>query len=288
MTTDHLILIDSHGLGYQAHYAMGALQHGHQATGCVFGFLSRILDYGILFRTNRFIFCWDSLDSVRRQRYPWYKIKRRTDKTPEESQALNVLLTQLNILRATILPQIGFNNQCGQKGLEADDIMAKICLDTLGNHTIVSGDEDMFQCLGKCVRIYIPKTRKYMTTAKFENTYGVPPSDWVKVKQLAGCTSDCIPGVPGVGNTTALKYLKGELKESTKAYKAIKTNWDTVVKRNRGLVKLPHSHTAPVPIVADKFSKKGFMAVCREYGLLSFMEGAQLARWQQLFKMRCE
>ena len=51
--------------------------------------------------------------------------------------------------------------------------------------------------------------------------YRIKPFEWHKVKAIAGCSSDNVKGVAGVGEITAIKYLKGELKKESKAHQNI-------------------------------------------------------------------
>ena len=245
---EHVAVIDSHGLGYAAYYTTGGLKHADAGTGVIFGFLARVLYLGQYLRTNQFVFCWDAPTSslYRRADYSGYKRKSYNDK---EMKARESLQAQLQLLRTEILPAIGWANQCYQEGCESDDLMASIVDGKLGlQHTIVTGDEDLYQCLRKGVRIYSINKAKVITRALFIRMYGIDPSDWVRVKQLAGCTSDKVPGIQGVGEARAIQYIRGELKETTKAYQAIKENWD-VVKRNYRLVKLPHVKTVEPQLI---------------------------------------
>ena len=64
------LFIDGNFIAHQAFHAMGGLSHDGKASGVVFGILSRCLGIGHLFKTNRFIFCWDSPLSYRREVFP--------------------------------------------------------------------------------------------------------------------------------------------------------------------------------------------------------------------------
>lgn len=281
MTDKPTLLIDSHYIGHQAHYTLGDLSHEDVATGVVFGFLSRVLSLGLQFKTNDIVFCWDSKHSYRKRKYPWYKEHRRTYKDGEE-ESLRILHQQLRLLRKEILPGIGFANQLFQKGCESDDLMAKVVMGKLGEWVIVTADEDLWQCLASNTRVYNPSQKKMMTHRRLRDEHGISPREWAMAKAIAGCPSDSVPGVPGVGMKTAIKYLRGELPETYKTYKAIVSEKD-IYTRNRQLVFLPISKTREPDIVANHFSVEGFREMCEKYGLESFLQEAMLANWEALF-----
>ena len=276
------LIIDSHYIGHQARFTMGELSHGGSSTGVIYGFLSRILHLGLSFDTNDILFCWDSQHSFRKRRFPWYKTRNYSLK---EKRAISETLTQLQRLRREILPMIGFRNQFIQPGCESDDLIAKIVFSKLGDFVIVSSDEDLYQCLQSNVRIYQPQKQKMMTRKRFAEEFGIEPLDWIKVKQLAGCVSDTIPGIMGVGNKTAIKYILGTLGKKTKAYQAIKAGWNKIVKRNRCLVKLPISKTKEPEISTNVFNIGGLIEISEELGFDSFLTEEKLNEWRDLFEI---
>jgi 5'-3' exonuclease len=81
----------------------------------------------------------------------------------------------------------------------------------------------------------------------FKERYGISPKRWIAVKALAGCNTDNIPGITGVGEASAVKYLRGNLKESSIYYRRIEEGIaQGILQTNRALVKLPFEGT-PVP-----------------------------------------
>ena len=279
------LLLDSSVIGYQAHYSLGKLSHGDIATGVVFGFLSRVLHLGQTFRTNQLVFCWDSSHSFRSRRFPWYKAKRRVH-PPEEQESIHILYRQLALLRRTILPQIGFVNQILQEGCEADDVLAKIAQDPEGEWIIVTSDEDMFQCLAPNVRIYNANKKQMMTLQRLMSDYQVTPQQWLEAKSIAGCSSDNVPGVPGIGMKTAIKYLLGKLKPTTQSYQAITAAMTEglIMNVNLPLVQIPLSRTEKPKLAPNEFNVDNFTEVCELYGLESFLKPEKMAEWISLFQ----
>ena len=123
-----------------------------------------------------------------------------------------------------------------KEGFEADDIlgtMSKNAEDVGINTTILSGDRDTFQLASDRITIRIPRTKAgkteedYYDKAKIKETYGVEPKQLIQVKGLMGDTSDNIPGVPGVGEKTALKLIQ-EYGSINKLYEALESGNSTV------------------------------------------------------------
>ena len=114
-------------------------------------------------------------------------------------------------------------------GYEADDVLgtlAKIGEKEGLDVTILSGDRDTFQLATDKVTIRIPRTKMGKTEVdnfdreKVLEIYGIEPKELIEVKGLMGDTSDNIPGVPGVGEKTALNLVK-EYKTIENLYKKL-------------------------------------------------------------------
>lgn len=121
-----------------------------------------------------------------------------------------------------------------KEGYEADDVLGTIAkraekegLDV----TIVSGDRDTFQLTSNHIKVRIPHTKVGKTEVDIfdekavKEKYGVSPKQLIEVKGLMGDTSDNIPGVPGVGEKTALELVK-KYHSIEELYHAIENNTD--------------------------------------------------------------
>jgi len=266
-------------------HTLGDLSNEGLATGVIYGFLSRVVSLGHKFNTNKFMFCWDSRYSFRREIEPNYKANRR-EKSPEEQERYSVLFEQIDTLKFHALPKIGFRNIFEQRGIEADDIIAALawlCYTKDKESMVVSSDEDLFQCLEHGAEVYNPSSKKIWTYNSFREHYGILPSEWVDVKVIAGCSSDNVKGVEGVGEKTAIKWLKNELKETTKKYKDIHEMEDALYKANVPLVKIPIAMTTTPIIREDKLSLGGLMKIAEQFGMTSVLEEKTLDRWDDLF-----
>jgi len=295
MTT---LVIDSNFLAYRAYYSLGGLSHEDVETGVMFGFLSAILDLGHQFQTNRFVFCWDSKHSLRKEIYPEYKANRVvTD--PEEKKRKEIFYKQVKILRLWAAPCLSRNSFL-IRGYEADDLIMACCSFEPGGRVItVTADEDLYQVLQlRHNEWYNPTKRLRVTHNSFTSEKGIDPSQWALVKALAGDTSDNIKGVKGVGKATAIKYVRHELRDDRETYKSIREFVATgQLKTNLKLITLPFGcNSELVTMFADSrygicagmdfpinLNLENLFPVFEEFGMASFMEGSQRRRWEKLY-----
>ena len=275
--SEKYLILDCNYLCHRAKYTTGALSFGENATGVIYGFLKSLSGFQSLFDTSNFVFCWDSNTSKRREIYPEYKANRKDKEyTDEEIEFDKAFRKQIKKLRTTYLPMIGFKNVFIQRGYESDDIMASVALQLsqCGNEAIIiTSDHDLYQCISANVSCYNPQTNKIMTLQGFKKQYGIESYEWVLAKAIAGCTSDNIEGVKGVGEKTAIKYLKTQLKTTDKKYYDISClDGKTIFERNFPLVKLPMKGTQRFKLKRDKLSEQGWHQVVKLLGLKSIRE----------------
>jgi DNA polymerase-1 len=144
--------------------------------------------------------------TFRHEKFAQYKAKRKS--MPEE------LAAQMPVLKE-VLDAMGVR-RCEQEGFEADDLIgavSKRCAETGWDCCIVTGDRDSFQLITDSVYVDHIKTRLGQTEtvrydrARFEEEYGFAPPRMVDLKALMGDSSDGIPGVPGVGEKTAMELM---------------------------------------------------------------------------------
>jgi len=280
------LVVDCSSLCYSRAFTMKGLRTDEVETGVIFGFLSDILLLSERFKTNKFVFCWDSKGSHRKKIFPEYKEKRSKKKEdPAIMKVFMAIFTQMAKLQYEILPSIGFSNNFSYDGFEADDIIADL-VSAYENCLMVTKDEDMFQLLD-VADMWKPSVDELWTKDKFLKAYGIPPIKWIQVKAIGGCTSDEVPGIAGVAEKTAIKYLKKELKVGLKAYQDIKKGTD-IIKRNLKLVALPFEGTPESTIVKNSFSIHEFEKVCTKYWLDSFTSKIGMRRWETLFARRLQ
>ena len=267
------LIIDSNYVCFRSLIALRGLSWDDQDTGVIFGFLNQIQRLAKIFDYPRFIFAWDSENkpSYRQEFYPDYK-KKKGELDPEMANLLDMGKPQFRELRTTILPEIGFNNQIIQSRLEADDIIAQLVyqFQKWDPIIIISSDNDLYPLISNRTSIFDIKSKTSITYDVFISQWGIPPERWDMVKMLSGCSTDNVPGIPGVGIKTAIKYLMGQLPNGKKMQSII--NDTTVVPRNRTLIKLPHERTKPVYVLLDDLSIDNFTSICIDFGMRSLID----------------
>jgi DNA polymerase I len=272
------LILDCNFLCHRAKHATGGLSSGNTPTGVIYGFLKTVTALQESFNTDKVVFCWDSRFSKRKELYPDYKNKRSKkykEWTDEEAEFEREFRKQMKDLRKYHLKKIGYRNIFCQKGLEGDDVMASVCKDlpSSSEAIIITSDKDLLQCIKYNVSMNSLSKDGTMALQDFKIKYGITPREWGMLKAIAGCSTDEVAGVKGVGEITAIKYLKGELGEHTKAYKnIISPEGVEIYKRNRKLVILPFKGTRHFRLKEDELSKKGWKSVMKALGMESLKD----------------
>jgi len=283
-----LLLIDCNHLCYRAHFTTGGMTYRDTPTGVIYGFLQQIFRVISNVPVTEIAFIWDSKKSLRIQRYPYYKCRQKEQRDPKE---IENMYFQFDELREIIIPKLGFKNNFIQEGYEADDIIGKICYHLNAKYTqnerilIVSGDDDLLQLLDTGqVYMYKRKGIRFYSSTHFSHEYKIPAQDWAAVKSIAGCVSDTVPGVKGIGEKTAIRYLTGQLSPKTKAYQCIK-NSKQVIEKTRWLVQLPLPGTEMPNIRKSTFQTKEFQKICTDYGFKKWIYNPSIFNeWEMLLK----
>ena len=204
-----LFIIDGMAIAYRAHFALirnPLVTSDGRHISAAYGFLNALLKIVKDESPDYLAVAFDSKEKTfRHEKYPDYKATR--EKMPFEMrpqiQWIKDILTAMNIPIIEI------------PGFEADDIIGTLAkkaeaenIDTF----MVSGDKDFMQLVGEHIFLYAPATGKRPLTvydkAGVEDKWGVPPESIIDLLGLMGDSSDNIPGVKGVGEKTAVKYLK--------------------------------------------------------------------------------
>ena len=207
-TNETLMVVDGHSLAFRAFFALPVdnfSTSSGQATNAVWGFatmLAQVIDaekpdhLGVAFDVKGGTF--------RNEMLPQYKGTREA--APEE------LLTQLPLI-PRMLTALGVT-YIEKPGFEGDDVIATLATmgDKAGYHTLVlSGDRDAFQLVDDNVTVLYPghhfKDLKHMTPQSINDKYKVTPAQYPDLAALRGETADNIPGVPGVGDGFAAKWI---------------------------------------------------------------------------------
>lgn len=268
------LVLDCNYLCYRAFHAMRGLSHGGIETGVIYGFLRDLQVLEDSHASDRFVFCFDYGVGLREQEFPFYKASRRTKQlTEEHAIAYSDLRRQMDVLREDILPFVGFKNILFAEGFEADDIIASVCHSLKDSEAaiIVSTDHDLYQLLRSNVWMWNPQTKKAYTDFSLIKEFGVKPQQWAKVKAIAGCKTDDIPGIVGIGEKTAAKYVAGTLNRNHVAYDRIvygREFW----KKNLQLVRLPYRNTPAFPIERNRFNLANYRSIVGSLGMQSLLK----------------
>ncbi|MDF3288674.1 DNA polymerase I [Streptomyces silvisoli] len=203
-----LLLLDGHSLAYRAFFAL-PVENFNTATGqptnAIYGFTSMLANTLRDEQPTHLAVAFDvSRKTWRMEEYPEYKATR--SKTPDEFRSQVELIGEL--LDAMRVPRFAVD------GFEADDVIATLATqaERAGYEVlIVTGDRDSFQLVSENVTVLYPTkgvselTR--FTPQKVEEKYGLSPRQYPDFAALRGDPSDNLPGIPGVGEKTAAKWI---------------------------------------------------------------------------------
>lgn len=203
------MVIDGHSLAYRAFFALPVenfTTKDNQHTNAIYGFLSMLVNLLKAEQPTHLAIAFDtSRHSFRTDEYPEYKATR--SETPQEFRGQIPLLQ--DCLAAMSIPVLT------KEGVEADDILATLSTQgaALGyNVLVVSGDRDTIQLVNDDVTLLYPSVQGVSQLKRYDPTtvqerYGVRPEQYPEIAALVGETSDNLPGVPKVGEKTAVKWL---------------------------------------------------------------------------------
>ena len=276
------LIIDVPFLCHRSLHTTNTLSKHNQDTGIIFGVVLQIKTLIEKFNTTDLIFCWDGKNSKRKQIYPPYKSKR-TNVDPAIIAQQQKNYEQFNIVKDEILPAMGFINNFQTDGLEADDIMAQLALSYEKDFIIVTADNDLFQMLDMA-DMFSPATNVLYTMENFIKKYEIVPKDWAKVKALAGCQSDNVIGLEGIGEKSAIKWIKNTLEPHLKTYRILKEGAERILKQNLPLVELPFKETPLYKLKKGKTNYNGLLKISHKYGMNSFISGNLAQDWRNILE----
>ena len=210
---DLFLIVDGNSLIHRAFHALPLMDADGVYTNAIYGFLSMLLKVIREENVQYLAVCFDEHGpTFRHNIYPEYKAGRSA--TPPE------LRQQLETIR-TLLDGMGIA-RFSLQGWEADDLLGTLSLrgaEAGVTPLLLTGDRDALQLVGGGTELMftrkgISETVRF-TPEKVYEEYGFTPQQVTDWKGLAGDSSDNIPGVPGVGDKTAVRLLQeyGTLEE---------------------------------------------------------------------------
>ncbi|MBO1897867.1 DNA polymerase I [Shewanella sp. BF02_Schw] len=199
-----LILVDGSSYLYRAYYAPPHLTNSKgEATGAVYGVVNMLRSLLSRYSPSHIAVVFDAKGKTfRNDMYSEYKAQR----PPMPDDLRNQIEPLHRIIHAMGLPLISIS------GVEADDVIGTIALQASkeGRATLIStGDKDMAQLVNEHVTLINTMTDTIMGPEEVKTKYGVSPDRIIDFLALMGDKSDNIPGLPGVGEKTALAMLLG-------------------------------------------------------------------------------
>ena len=239
--SEKIVLIDGHSILNRAFYGIPLLSNGEGLhTNAVYGFLNILFKVLEEEQAQYLAVAFDlHAPTFRHKMYEDYKGTRHA--MPEELREQVPLMKEM--LGAMQVPLMML------EGYEADDLLGTVSreMEEKGLQVrIISGDRDLLQLASDRTMIRIPKTKKSGTEVEdylasdVKERYLVTPEEFIDVKALMGDASDNIPGIPGVGEKTAVRIIEqyhsienayahiDEIRPA-KAQNSLREHWDDAV-----------------------------------------------------------
>ena len=290
-----LLAIDGNSLIHRAYWALPPMSDGEgRPTNAIYGFMSMLFKMAEMYEPTHVVVAFDKKGpTFRHKMYDAYKAGRKP--TPDDLKAqIPLLKDALSILGIRFLEMDTF---------EADDILGTLSLFPDTEKYIVTGDKDALQLISDSAFVVLTKKGvsevKQYDKAVLKEEYGLEPEQIVDMKSLMGDSSDNIPGVPGVGEKTALKLL-GEFKTLDNLYDHIddlpKNKLQEKLKANKESAELSRrlaeiDTQVPLDIDMKEITFEGFdherlQKMCEAYDFRSFLKRFDVAQPVQEIQTR--
>ena len=198
-----MIIMDGSSILYRSYHGLPDLVNERgEGTGAIVGFMNELLKEKNELLNEKIVVVMDrGGNSKRKEMYEGYKNNR-----PEMPDDLR---RQAHVLKK-LVNALGVDIVYAQDGVEGDDAIGTLAANANGPVRIVTLDADMLQLINDKVNVEILRKgkRELYNMARFEEEYGIKPSQFADFKGLRGDTSDNIPGVAGIGNISAKRLIQ--------------------------------------------------------------------------------
>lgn len=201
------MIIDGSSLLYRAFFALPPLSNAHGIpTNAVYGFLTMFIKVYEQLKPDYIAVSFDKgKNTFRTEIFDGYKAHRPP--APDELRSQFELMKEVLATMGIVVIE--------QEGYEGDDIIGSLAKQVGSEEIevdIISGDRDTLQLIDDYSTVFLTKKgiseMIHVTKDNMEELYGYSPTEVIEMKALMGDSSDNIPGVPGVGEKTALKLIK--------------------------------------------------------------------------------
>ncbi len=201
---EKLFLIDGNSFCYRAFYAIRHLTTSRgRPTNAVYGFITML---NKIIKEEKPTYLAIAFDlpgpTFRHKKFENYKAQRK----PMPDQLAEQMSSIKEVVEAYKIPIFE------KKGFEADDVLATLARRAQAEGLdvyIATGDKDMLQLVNSWIKIYSPHKENLIYDREMvKQRYGVEPEKIVEIMALAGDSIDNVPGVPGIGEKTAIQLIK--------------------------------------------------------------------------------
>ena len=285
------LLIDGNSIGYACHYAT-KLTAGGMQTQAIFGFIKTMRELRLTYPDHTLMVLWDGRAEWRFELNPAYKSNRDND---PKKVAIKEAYTEQTPIIKTAIEHLGIR-QMRVLTHEADDmagyLVSELSRKPENEIVLISGDGDWLQLVRNNVSWRDMRDDAKIVNSKnfFDKTGYANPMAFLEGKCLQGDTSDCIPGVGGIGAKGAPEFMaefgsvrhfwtkvdSGELVPTKKAHVnlASKEGRQAFARNLKmmQLLKVPKPEKRVVDMKLGKFDKEAFANVCEEYAFVSILK----------------
>ena len=212
-----VLCIDFNNVVFMSYYSKPLLNSKNMNVNAIKGFFYKLKSYIETFNPTHIVVCNDISRSktFRRKMYKAYKSQRK-ESDPDIVLQMEYVSRLISLLGIPII-----NNEL----YEADDLLGMISRLVSDNMedtdtVIVSSDKDLYQLIDNHTFIMNPKNGEIIDSYWIEDNYKLTPDQWIELKMLQGDRGDNIPGIPGIGEVSALRLIT-EYNDIENVYKHI-------------------------------------------------------------------
>lgn len=281
------VLYDGNNIAMASAYTGGEMQNSNGVlTGGLYNFLRTVHSLQKQMNADHISVAWDAANPWRKDLLPTYKESRKKENLPEIEawwQAFNYQRGEMKRMSAAL----GFTHITAPRQ-EADDIAGHIVqkLKPEDELVLVTNDGDWFQLVRENVTVYRPRTKDWVTLENFsEVTSCDSPEQFLLAKAIVGDDGDDIPGVPGVGFITAVKFLRGQMSSGKKFTDIV--NWCNNPNGRELTYKLVNlrkeipNYDEFAEVFSNPKNIQDFLGACKEYQFGSIIK--DINTWQTTF-----